>query len=247
MRLKTCKHCRAKFQPARADAEFCGNLCRQAAYRVRNGKTAAVRDEEVFQQRDALQAMRDFEGYCSIAATLALQADDINVKDVKFLAVKGGIAVLETTPGAVDRSRHKFAKPGWWPDDAVSWGYYRLEESQRMASDIWNEATETKRAGFQYPPEGRSFIQRECEREGTKALLNLAKRPDAPVLFLKYKPFPAVDDVVRSTSSSRWASLGPWIGRGPWADEYDNDSDVGISQAEVNEWLSGDGFQIEKG
>ena len=54
----TCKHCRMKFRPKRSDAEFCGNPCRQAFYRVH--KRNAARDQaaaafETLEQRQSEQ------------------------------------------------------------------------------------------------------------------------------------------------------------------------------------------------
>jgi hypothetical protein len=160
MRLKTCKHCRTEFKPKRDDAEFCGNLCRQAAYRARSGKTAAVRAEEVFQQkqRDALEAMWDFENYGSIAATLALYADAKNVRDVKFLGLKDGIAVLETDLGAINRAKHLFNMPSAFLEEPAPWRGYRLEESQRMASEVFANLSPAR--------EGISFIEKECDQDG---------------------------------------------------------------------------------
>jgi hypothetical protein len=97
---RICKHCAAKFRPKRADAEFCGNLCRQAAYHKRKTVASAAEAAAVFQKRkhEALAIIDQFEQYQSIAGTLHQQARDGGYK-VRFMATKIGILAVKGGDG----------------------------------------------------------------------------------------------------------------------------------------------------
>lgn len=87
MKLRICKHCKVRFRPARADAEFCGSLCRQAAYRMRKSDEAAedARRRAERKAREAAEALRIFEMYQYEATRLHLQAEEYDIKDIKFI------------------------------------------------------------------------------------------------------------------------------------------------------------------
>ncbi len=114
MRLRVCKHCKAKFRPSRADAEFCGSLCRQAAYRMRK-KNNEFENAEHRARRiadDAALVLQVFETYRRAATTLHMEAEERGIQDVKFMGTPRGILAVEKSPGALKLAVARCDWPG---------------------------------------------------------------------------------------------------------------------------------------
>lgn len=98
-----CKHCRTKFKPKRADAEFCCGLCRQAHHRVRTKKideiaTVAFR---LKRREEGLAVIDELDRFRSAAALCHEQAENRGM-GLRFMAIKGmGVLAVEVSPGAL--------------------------------------------------------------------------------------------------------------------------------------------------
>jgi hypothetical protein len=113
---RVCKHCKTKFIPKRADAEFCCNLCRQAAYHKCKTVASAAEAATVFQERkhEALAIIDQFERYQSIAGALHQQAREGGYK-VRFMATKIGILAVKGGDGLDIISHRQYRDlPRWF-------------------------------------------------------------------------------------------------------------------------------------
>ena len=155
MKLRICKHCKSKFRPSRADAEFCRNLCRQAAYRMRrkDHKFEKTQHRARRMEDEAALAIRVFESYRREAARLHIQAEERDIKDVKFLGTPCGILAAEKVPGAL---RLAVARCDW-P------GGQLLREM--IETEGYSKSPEMLAVIPRQPATGATFIEREAEKE----------------------------------------------------------------------------------
>src|SRR4051812_24655045 len=114
MRLRVCKHCKTQFSPGRTDSDFCCNLCRQAAYRLRKKVIEAETNERRTQRiADAAAFVgRVFEAYRRVATMLHMQAEEHRINDVKFMGTPRGVLAVEKVPGALKRALARSDWPG---------------------------------------------------------------------------------------------------------------------------------------
>ena len=107
MRLRVCRHCKTKFHPSRADADFCRSLCRQAAYRMRK-KGDEFEDAERRTQRiaDAAALVAEvFEVLPVSRKNTHMQAEGHGIKDVKFMGTPRGVLAVEKSGANIKLSR----------------------------------------------------------------------------------------------------------------------------------------------
>src|SRR4051794_24434410 len=90
---QVCKHCKTRFKPSRASAEFCRNLCRQAYYRGGKKADAELTAAAVFQKRkaEAVEVINDFDRFQSVVAAIQTSMDGAGFRDVKFMATQIGV------------------------------------------------------------------------------------------------------------------------------------------------------------
>lgn len=102
---RRCTHCRTEFRPKRSDAKFCGDLCRQAAHKMRHKAADAAAEAAIAGQRKA-EALRVFDQLNAnqlIANVLHHQAKAAGV-DVAFTPASNGVLAVEGRPGALDEA-----------------------------------------------------------------------------------------------------------------------------------------------
>jgi hypothetical protein len=162
MRGTRCLQCKEPFNPRRADALYCQQLCRQAAYHQREkvAKAASVEQRKV----GALQVIDRLNTHQTISNMLHAQAK-ANRIDVSFMPVSSGVIAVEGRPGAFDAARAILASFPYIDQKAeVSKDQAQAILSSGMAA----EAEAYAILSSEHP--GKSFVAREAEAECREAV-----------------------------------------------------------------------------
>jgi hypothetical protein len=214
---RICKHCRAKFQPKRIDAQFCCNLCRQAAHRIRkidiSAEQARKSAEQARKDADAhfaIQAMENYLAFSPLAALWGEWMPSWHAPGVHLFTMKGAILAVEDRPGSILLAK-----------SVVEWPGYQL----RTMREIEGDTKHPDILKFLPPPDCRSMY---CPSW---------RLFDGPPRKASMFIGPSVPHPKATPLRAGWH----------FEDRYQPDDDDGqhLDGAERAELLAGGGYQIE--
>jgi hypothetical protein len=206
-----CRHCKTKFIPRRRDAEFCSNLCRQAAYYKRGAKkrnaAAALAHQELEAEwrEDGLDAIAEFQRYQSLAAMLHQRARDEGHK-ISCMATKIGLLATAKTLDDL------YGSP------ILSWIPRHLYECQKTTS------RERELQALLSISSGGSYLAHEAERDCRKIIES--QSPVPVLVFVDRRDEPRDDDTIENSDTSRWPELDNFVSR----DDSFDDPSVDIAE-----------------
>ena len=219
---RPCKHCKAKFIPKRSDAEFCSNLCRQAAYFRRDRKRKEVQAVEIKKQRQekALAVINQFDRYQSLAGMMHIEARARQF-NIRYMATRIGILVVEGGSGAFGHFlRPRYRLPGWFQEI----------KSRSDSREITALLSQESLSG--------PYMAKEAEQEFRAVL---AQGPTDVSLFVEeWEPYLAKLRANAVHVPTSWAD--------DWS-PYDDDGDRGNGGSfefgfVEGEFVGGDGYQV---
>lgn len=218
---RSCAHCKATFQPSRSDGQYCRNLCKQAAYAMRNKKREEVVTFElkVKRREDALVAIDNLDRFRSAAAVCHQQAENKGI-GLRFMATTIGVLAVETVPGALEVASNPL-----------------LGHEVKTRSDS-PEIT----ALLSQHVLGGSYISQVAERECRKALQG---GPADVVLYIHDEDYWFAEFRKQPIQSLPISSAPIWP-RSDSLDDEEYDAGPDDSGLRVNDFLMGDGYQVIK-
>jgi hypothetical protein len=236
MRRRICVSCQNKFIPKRTDAITCSSRCRMAESRKRSAKAAA---EALFKTREQIArnteqqtwALRHYR-YWALHGNL--DADRVRQKHIRFMATTLGMLAVQ----GLGKSELPLPDRVPWGCHHRGWQELKHDPSSPEAGDL--KVIDAVVEALKVETIGRSFIQREYERE-CQALLRKAVRR---ISLFTYEPFwvgcaavPAsmVPDLVE------WEVDNPAFDREKYSSE---DTSFGFGDGGTAELLAGGGFQV---
>lgn len=245
-----CKHCRMKFRPKRADADFCGNPCRQAFHRSHKKTVARENAENAFKtlrqrQWDQWKALT-MEAYDDFLRnppprdivqelTWRSEANDVVADNLLFEATADGkILAIEARPGALDAARNIGTVTGLETEQALA----MLPEvpSPPSIPPRWRRIT-------------RDHIIREHYRDHAEVLefRRMAKAGRRVALITWDDEFRErrYQRLRRPDPAPAWRSIGPHISASDMFLDWEDDYEAHQRGETGEQLLAGGGFHIE--